>query len=61
MGKPEGGPVGTSERNQGDIEMSKNLRKKWGLMIAGSALFTLQLGQCIGDFIEDAIIFSIVD
>ena len=41
--------------------MSKNLRKKWGLMIAGSALFTLQLGQCIGDLIEDAIIFSIVD
>ena len=41
--------------------MSKNLRKKWGLMIAGSALFTLQFGQCIGDFIEDAIVFSIVN
>jgi hypothetical protein len=61
MGEPHGDPVANSERNQGDIEMSKNLRKKWGLMIAGSALFTLQFGQCIGDFIEDAIVFSIVN
>jgi len=61
MGEPEGEPVVNSERNQGDIEMSKNLRKKWGLMMAGSTLFTLQLGQCLGDMIEDWVIFSIVN
>lgn len=41
--------------------MLKSLRKKWGLMMAGSALVTLQLGQCIGDLIEDAIVFGWID
>jgi hypothetical protein len=30
-------------------------------MIAGSALVTLQLGQCIGDFLEDLLIFNFVN
>jgi len=41
--------------------MSRFLRSKWGLMVAGSALVTLQVGQCIGDFIEDALIFAWVN
>lgn len=35
--------------------------KKWGLLICGTSLATLQLGQCIADFIEDAIVFRWVN
>jgi len=41
--------------------MSRVLRSKWGLMIAGSALVCLQVGQCIGDFLQDFFIFRMVD
>ena len=41
--------------------MSKFLRSKWALLAAGASLTTLQLGQCIGDFLQDAIIFRWVN
>jgi hypothetical protein len=41
--------------------MSKLLRSKWALLAAGASLMTLQLGQCIGDFLQDAIIFRWVN
>ncbi len=41
--------------------MSKFFRSKWALLAAGSTLMALQLGQCIGDFIEDAIVFRWVN
>jgi hypothetical protein len=34
---------------------------KWGILIAGSALLTLQVGQCLGDFFEDIIVFNWVN
>ena len=37
------------------------LRSKWGLMVAGSALLTLQIGQCLGDMIQDILIFNWVN
>ena len=41
--------------------MLKSLRAKWGLLVCGSSLVALQLGQCIGDLIEDIFIFNIID
>jgi hypothetical protein len=41
--------------------MSKFFRSKWAMLTAGSALMALQIGQCIGDLIEDAIVFRWVN
>lgn len=41
--------------------MLKRVWIKWGLLMGGSALVALQLGQCIADFLEDAFIFRAVD
>ena len=41
--------------------MSRFLRAKWGLLVAGSALVSLQVGQCIGDLIQDILIFNWVN
>jgi len=43
--------------------MLNKLRTKWGLLICGASLFALGggFGQCIADFLEDALIFRIVD
>jgi hypothetical protein len=37
------------------------IRSKWGILVAGSALLTLQIGQCLGDFLEDIIVFNWVN
>jgi hypothetical protein len=37
------------------------IRSKWALLVAGSALFSLQIGQCLADFLEDAIVFRWVN
>ena len=41
--------------------MYKSFRTKWGLLVAGSALMSLQFGQCIADFIQDALVFGWVN
>jgi hypothetical protein len=41
--------------------MLKKSLAKWGLLVCGSSLAALQLGQCIADFIEDAIVFRWVN
>jgi hypothetical protein len=41
--------------------MFKRVRVKWGLLVCGSALAALQLGQCVADFLEDMFIFRAVN
>jgi hypothetical protein len=41
--------------------MLKRLRIRWGLLVVGSAVTALGIGQCIGDFLEDAFIFRVVN
>ena len=41
--------------------MLRNLKAKWILLVCGSVLAGFNLGQCIGNFLEDAIVFRIVD
>jgi len=41
--------------------MLKRIAIKWGLLLAGSTLAALQLGQCISDLVEDYLVLSIVD
>ena len=41
--------------------MSKFLRSKWALLAVGASLTTLQWGQCLGDFMQDAILFRWVN
>ena len=41
--------------------MLKRFRMKWGLLIGGSTLAALSLGQCVGDFLEDMFIFRAVN
>ncbi len=40
--------------------MLNKLRSKWYLLVVGGCL-AFSLGQCVADFLEDVIIFSIVD
>ena len=43
--------------------MLNKLRTKWSLLICGSTVAALGggFGQCIADFLEDALIFRIVN
>ena len=41
--------------------MLKKVSAKWGLLVFGSSLAALQLGQCIADVLEDVLIFNWVD
>jgi hypothetical protein len=41
--------------------MLKKVYAKWGLLFFGSSLAALQLGQCIADWIQDALIFRAID
>jgi hypothetical protein len=43
--------------------MLNKLGTKWGLMVCGATMLALGggFGQCIADFLEDALIFRIVD
>jgi len=40
--------------------MLRKLRTKWYLFVVGASM-TIAMGQCVADFIEDRIIFSIVN
>lgn len=39
----------------------KRVFSKWGLLVASSTVAALQLGQCLGDFIQDSIFFSVIN
>ena len=43
------------------VAMLKKVRAKWGLLICGSSLAALGIGQCVADVIEDIIVFNVVD
>ena len=43
------------------VVMLKKLGAKWGLLVCGSSLAALQLGQCLADFLEDVIVFNVVN
>jgi len=44
-----------------EIKMLSKLRTKWYLFVIGTTLTGFAVGQCVADWIEDAIIFSIVN
>lgn len=41
--------------------MSKNNWVKWGLLVAGSTVATLQLGSCIAQFLLQSFILNAVN
>jgi len=41
--------------------MLKNWNAKWGLLVCGSILAGGGFGQCIGDVLENALVFRIVN
>ncbi len=41
--------------------MLKRFRVKWVLLLGSSTLTALWIGQCVADFLEDMVIFRIVN
>jgi len=41
--------------------MTKNTWKKWGLLLAGSTVAALQLGQCISQFLLQTLVLNAVN
>jgi hypothetical protein len=41
--------------------MSNRLKEKWGLLVASATLAAVGMAQCISDFVQDAIVFSVID
>ncbi len=41
--------------------MLNKLRTKWYLLVVGTSVMGSWFGQCVGDVLEDAIVFSLVD
>jgi hypothetical protein len=41
--------------------MGKFLRSKWALLTTGASLAVLQIPQCIGDILQDTLVFRWVN
>jgi hypothetical protein len=41
--------------------MLSKIRTKWYMLAAGATLMGFTVGQCVGDWIKDAVVFSIIN
>lgn len=65
MGRPSGWkwmrPAVAGSFLRGEQRMSKNSWIKWGLLVAGSTVAALQLGNCIAQFLLQSFILNAVN